>query len=101
MFEKGKRYLEWLSLNGHLSRMKRTIDGKRLYVYNAINPYVNPTADVTIKKPTKADKLVRNVTRVIRLLDREQVPQHKTERPKGSSGVKSSMQSSMRMFGNW
>lgn len=100
-FEKGKRYLEWLSLNGHLVRMKRTIDGKRQYVYNAIKPYVKPHYDAPAITPTQAQIAVKNVTRVIKLLDREQVPTTKEERRKTTSGRMSGMQSSMNMFGSW
>lgn len=99
MFEKGKRYLEWLALNGHLVRMKRTIDGKRQYVYNAAIPYVKPVSDLPVALPTNNDKLVQSVTRVFRLMDREQAPQHKSERPKRRTPV--SIGSSMRMFGSW
>lgn len=100
-FEKGKRYLEWLSLNGHLVRMKRTVDGKRQYVYNAIKPYIKPHYDTPALTPTDAQIAIKNVTRVFKLLDRESVPQHKSERTRRSSSGMSGMQSSMRMFGNW
>jgi len=96
-FAKGQRYLEWLTLHGHLLRTKRTIGGKRLYVYTALTPYVKPK---TIETET-VSPLANSALRVVRLLDREQMPQHKTERPKRSSGVMSGMQSSMRMFGSW
>lgn len=100
-FEKGKRYLEWLSLHGHLVRMKRTIDGKRMYVYNAIKPYVKPHYDAPAMTPTEAQIAVKNVTRVFNLLDRPQTPRDKSERRKESSGRMSGMQSSMNMFGSW
>jgi hypothetical protein len=100
-FEKGKRYLEWLSLNGHLVRMKRTIDGKRQYVYNAVKPYVKPHYEAPAMTPTEAQIAVKNVTRVFNLLDRPQVPRDKSERRRESSGRMSGMQSSMNMFGSW
>jgi hypothetical protein len=100
-FAKGKAYLEWLALRGHLTRVKKTVDGKRQYVYNAATPYVKPVSDIPDVATTNADKLVQSVTRVFRMLDREPTPQHKTERPKRSSTAVSGMQSSMRMFGSW
>ena len=101
MFEKGKRYLEWLSLNGHLVRMKRTIDGKRQYVYNAATPYVKPVSDLPVASPTNNDKLVQSVTRVFRLMDREQAPKHKAERTNKAHAGYGSMQSSINSFGSW
>jgi hypothetical protein len=102
MFDKGKRYLEWLSLHGYLVRMKRTIDSKRQYVYNAIKPFVNPTADVVKAQPTEAEEIVRGATRVIRLLDREQAPMTKEDRERLRRSTKSvSIGSSMNMFGGW
>jgi hypothetical protein len=84
--------------------MKRTVDNKRQYVYNAATPYVKPHYDAPIIKPTQAQIAVKNVTRVFKLLDREHVPMTKEERAKqakrSSSGM-SGMQSSMRMFGSW
>jgi hypothetical protein len=100
-FEKGKRYLEWLSLNGHLVRMKRTVGGRLHYVYNVATPYIKPICEIDTTKPTDAQIAVKNVTRVIKLLDREQVPSTKEERRKTTSGRMSGMQSSMNMFGNW
>lgn len=99
-FEKGKRYLEWLALHGHLSRMKRTIDGKRQYVYNAIKPFVKPAVDESVKI-TQDQLAVQKVTRVFRLLDREHVPQHKTERSRAAYTGYGSMQSSINSFGSW
>lgn len=99
-FEKGKRYLDWLALHGHLSRMKRTIDGKRQYVYNAIKPFVKPAVDESVKI-TQDQLAVQKVTRVFRLLDREHVPQHKTERSRAAYTGYGSMQSSINSFGSW
>ena len=106
LFEKGKRYLEWLSLHGHLSRMLRTVTaGKRMYVYNAITPYVKPVIVEAVQAPPPApnqngtDEIVYGVPRVIRLMDREHAPVHKTERPKRR--VQVSIGSSMTMFGSW
>jgi hypothetical protein len=99
LFEKGKRYLEWLALNGHLVRMKRTVDGKRQYVYNAATPYVKPISDLPVALPTSNDKLVQSVTRVFKLMDREHAPQHKTERSTRRTQV--SIGSSLTMFGSW
>jgi hypothetical protein len=108
MFEKGKRYLEWLSLNGHLSRMLRQVSkGKKMYVYNAIMPYVKPViveapqVPKETKKQKDAQTIINGVTRVINLLDREQTPRTKEERERTNSGRMSGMQSSMNMFGSW
>lgn len=100
-FDKGKRYLEWLSLHGYLVRMLRIVDGKRQYVYNAVKPYVKPPCEVDTTKPTDAQIAIESVTRVFNLLDRPQVPRHKSERVKKSGRSMSTMQSSMNMFGSW
>lgn len=101
-FNKGKCYLEWLALRGHLTRDKRTIGGKRLYVYNAAIPYIKPVSDLPATLPTKDDKLVQSVTRVFKLLDREQPPTTKEERERLRRSTKSvAIGSSMTMFGSW
>jgi hypothetical protein len=104
-FEKGKRYLEWLSLNGYLVRMKRTVDNKRQYVYNAVKPYVKPVCEefeVIDKADAEAQIAVKNVTRVFKLLDREHVPMTKEDRERLRRSTKSvSIGSSMNMFGSW
>ena len=100
-FDKGKRYLEWLTLHGHLVRMKRTVGGRRHYVYNVATPYIKPICEIDTTKPTDTQIAIKNVTRVFKLLDRESIPQHKSERTRRSSSGMSGMQSSMRMFGNW
>ena len=107
-FEKGKRYLEWLSLQGHLSRMLRQVNnGKRMYVYNAVKPYVKPVivqvpdAPPPTLKQKEAQTIINGVTRVINLLDRPQVPRDKSDPVKKGGRASSSMQSSMNMFGSW
>ena len=108
-FEKGKRYLEWLSLNGYLSRMLRTVsDGKRMYVYNAIMPYVKPVIVQGVEAPPptpkqkEAQTIINGVTRVINLMDRPQIPKTKEEREKLRRSSKSvAIGSSMQMFGSW
>jgi hypothetical protein len=104
-FEKGKRYLEWLSLHGHLVRMKRTIDGKRMYVYNAIKPYVKPETDipdVTDKADVEAQIAIKRVTRVFNLLDRPQEPKTKEDRERLRRSTRSvAIGSSMNMFRSW
>jgi|688.fasta_scaffold705662_3 hypothetical protein len=101
-FNKGKCYLEWLALRGHLTRDKRTIGGKRLYVYNAAIPYIKPISDLPATLPTKDDKLVQSVTRVINLMDRPQEPRTKEERERLRRSSKSvAIGSSMQMFGSW
>jgi hypothetical protein len=99
-FDKGKRYLEWLALHGYLTRMKRTIDGKRQYVYNAVKPFVKPAVDESVKI-TQDQLAVQKVTRVFKLLDREHVPQHKSERTHKAYTGYGSMQSSINSFGSW
>lgn len=101
MFEKGKRYLEWLSLNGHLNRMKRTVDGKRQYVYNAVKPYVKPISIAIPKEEVDKRAKIASVTRVFNLLDREQPKTTKAQREKARRSSEGNMQSSMTMFGSW
>lgn len=100
-FAKGKPYLEWLYLHGHLTRVKRTTGGTRQYVYNAAIPYVKPAYDNPNTNPTEDQKIINGVTRVINLLDRPQVPRDKSDKVKKSGRGTSSMQSSMNMFGSW
>jgi hypothetical protein len=100
-FAKGKVYLEWLTLRGYLTRVKRTVEGKRQYVYNAATPYVKPASELTDVVLTNSDKLVQSVTRVFKLLDREQQPTTKVQRQKARSSSIGNMQSSMNMFGGW
>jgi hypothetical protein len=101
-FAKGKVYLEWLTLHGHLTRVKRTVDGKRQYVYNAATPYVKPASELAAVVLTNSDKLVQSVTRVFKLLDREQAPMTKEDRERLRRSTKSvSIGSSMNMFGGW
>ena len=104
-FEKGKRYLEWLSLHGHLVRMKRTVDGKRQYVYNAVKPYVKPVCeefDALDKADIEAQKVIKSVTRVFNLLDRPQAPTTKEDRERLRRSTKSvAIGSSMNMFRSW
>jgi hypothetical protein len=100
-FDKGKRYLEWLTLHGHLVRMKRTVGGRRHYVYNVATPYIKPICEIDTTKPTDTQIAIESVTRVFNLLDRPQVPRHKSERVKKSGRSMSTMQSSMNMFGSW
>jgi hypothetical protein len=101
-FAKGKAYLEWLALRGHLTRVKKTVNGARQYVYNAAIPYVKPVSDIPDVATTNADKLVQSVTRVFKLMDREkQEPMTKAQREKARSSSIGNMQSSMNMFGSW
>lgn len=104
-FEKGKRYLEWLSLHGHLVRMKRTVDGKRMYVYNAIKPYVKPETDIPVaidKTDVEAQIAIKRVTRVFNLLDRPQEPKTKEDRERLRRSTRSvAIGSSMNMFRSW
>lgn len=100
MFETGKRYLDWLYANGHVTREKKVVDKKRQYVYNAAIPYVNPvitSSDTSLEEVS----LLQSVTRVFRLLDRPPTPTTKEQRQKARSHTFGSMQSSIDMFGNW
>jgi hypothetical protein len=102
-YAKGQRYLEWLSLRGHLIRMKRVVGGKRHYVYNAGTPYIKPVTDVSVSvEETSAKEKIASVTRVYNLLDRPQTPMTKEEREKLRRSSKSvAIGSSMTMFGSW
>lgn len=94
-FAKGQRYLEWLCLYGHLVRMKRTVEGKRHYVYNAVVPYVRPVIEKSEEQ--KLEEEVSSHARVIRLVDRPYInpdPNKKTSRRGGVA-----IGSSMNMFG--
>jgi deoxyribodipyrimidine photolyase len=106
LFEKGKRYLEWLTFYGHLVRMKRQVGGKRMYVYNAVTPYVKPVVEILDgTKPTESTDdrtAIERATRVINLMDRPQIPKTKEEREKLRRSSKSvAIGSSMTMFGSW
>lgn len=98
-FDKGKKYLEWLSLRGHLTRVKKTIGGKRQYVYNlGTVPYIKPNHNA-VEETTEASAKIASVTRVFKLLDRKQPPRHKSEQPKRKVSV--SIGSSMSLFSNF
>jgi hypothetical protein len=82
--------------------MKRTVDNKRQYVYNAAMPYVKPISIAIPKKEVEAAAKIASVTRVFNLLDRPQEPKTKEEREKLRRSTKSvSIGSSMTMFGSW
>jgi hypothetical protein len=98
--EKLKVYLEWLALRGHLTRVKRTIDGRRQYIYNAgLIPYVKDTVTIPTQDDVKAADLLSSVTKVYRLLDRP-APEG-AKREKKASGYAGNMQSSMQTFNSW
>jgi len=101
-YDKGKKYLEWLSLNGHLSRVKRTIGGKRQYIYNvSAIPYTKPDRNAEAEVNTEAMDKVASVTRVFNLLDRPQERTTKAQRERDRKSYTGSMQSGMQLFGNW
>lgn len=102
-FEKGKRYLEWLTLNEHLVRMKRTVGGKSQYVYNAATPYVKPVTNLPAPvEELDVKKKIASVTRVINLMDRPQEPRTKEERERLRRSTKSvAIGSSLQGFGSW
>jgi hypothetical protein len=90
-FAKGQRYLEWLCLYGHLVRMKRTVGGKRHYVYNAVVPYVRPVIEKSEEQVLEEE--VASHARVVRLIDRPYVnpePNKRTSR-RGTVAIGSSM----------
>jgi hypothetical protein len=104
-FAKGQRYLEWLTLHGHLVRMKRTVGNKRQYVYNAATPYIKP---VIVEVPATVEEVdvkekIASVTRVINLMDRPQEPLTKKQREQNrrTNTRMSGMQSSLQGFGSW
>ena len=99
MSEKVKKYLEWLVAQGHIVRKLHTTSGRRKYKYNISDiPYVKPTDNTdTIK--SLAQLTVESVTTVYKLLDRRQVPTHKSERAKRRVAV--NIGSSMSMFNSF
>lgn len=102
-FAKGQRYLEWLTLHGHLVRMKRTVGTKRQYVYNAATPYIKPVTDIPAsEEEVDVKEKIASVTRVINLMDRPQEPRTKEEREKLRRSTKSvAIGSSLQGFGSW
>ena len=102
-FAKGQRYLEWLTLHGHLVRMKRTVGTKRQYVYNAATPYIKPVTDIPAsEEEVDVKEKIAKVTRVINLMDRPQEPRTKEEREKLRRSTKSvAIGSSLQGFGSW
>ena len=100
-FTKGQRYLDWLSLYGYIVRMKRTVEGRRHYVYNAVTPYVKPV----LVEPVKSEELTVQAvgeeavshSRVIRLIDRPYVNPDRNKRSTRRGTV--AIGSSMNMFG--
>lgn len=96
-FAKGQRYLEWLCLFGHLVRMKRTVGGKRHYVYNAVVPYVKPVIEKSEEQVLEEE--VASHARVIRLVDRPYVNPDPNKRSTRRGTV--AIGSSMNMFGAW
>ena len=69
-YNQGKWCLNWLTSRGHLTRVKKTIGGKRQYQYNASIPYKKPNYEVTEDQSTKKQSLKINPIRTINLLDR-------------------------------
>jgi hypothetical protein len=99
-FDKGKNYLEWLYLHGHVTRVKKTIGGKRQYVYNVgAIPYIKPDLNAKVEVNTESMDKIASVTRVFKLLDRKQPPRHATEQPKRKVSV--NIGSSMSLFSNF
>jgi hypothetical protein len=103
LFEKGKRYLEWLTFHGHLVRMKQTVGAKRQYVYNAATPYIKPVIEIPISvEEVDVKEKIASVTRVINLMDRPQEPRTKEERERLRRSTKSvAIGSSLQGFGSW
>jgi hypothetical protein len=101
-YAKGKKYLEWLTAQGHLTRVKKVSNGRRMYVYNAAIPYVKPIQENYRDKPTSNEDIIKSVTRVFKLLDRPQTLTTKEERAKARTKSKSvAIGSSMQLFGGW
>jgi hypothetical protein len=101
-YAKGKKYLEWLTAQGHLTRVKKVSNGRRVYVYNAAIPYVKPIQKNYTDKPTSNEDIIKSVTRVFKLLDRPQTLTTKEERAKARTKSKSvAIGSSMQLFGGW
>ena len=101
-FDKGKNYLEWLYLHGHVTRVKKTIGGKRQYVYNVgAIPYIKPDLNAKVEVNTESMDKIASVTRVFKLLDRPQTTTTKAQREKSRRSVAGKMQSSMQLFGSW
>jgi hypothetical protein len=94
-FEKGKRYLRWLTSHGHLRCNKKVIGGRLHCVYNAALPYVRPVHEETVVITTPQQLLIQNATTTYRLIDKRR-PVHKSERPKGRRSV--SIGSGLTMF---
>jgi hypothetical protein len=94
-FAKGQRYLEWLCLYGHLVRMKRTVGGKRHYVYNAVVPYVRPVIEKSEEQVLEEE--VASHARVVRLIDRPYVNPEPNKRTSRRDTV--AIGSSMNLFG--
>lgn len=99
--QKGLKYLDWLTLHGHLTRVKQTITGGRWqYVYDAANPYIKPTYKIEeVNNDTAAQILLKKATTVYRLMDIEPVAVHKSERPKRRVSV--SIGSGLTMFDSY
>ena len=70
IYNQGKWCLDWLTLHGYLTRVKKTIGGKRQYQYNASIPYKKPTYEVTEDQSKKNQNLKVGAIRTIKLLDR-------------------------------
>jgi len=101
-FEKGKKYLRWLTTHGHLRCHKKVIDGKKQCVYNAALPYVRrvhetPVEPVEVSTPQQI--LIKNATTTYRLLDKPRPPAHKSERPQRRTQV--SISSGLTMFDSY
>lgn len=101
-YAKGKKYLDWLTAQGHLSRAKKISNGRRMYVYNAAIPYVKPIQKNPDAKLISSEDIIKSVTRVFKLLDRPQTLTTKEERAKARTTSKSvAIGSSMQLFGGW
>jgi hypothetical protein len=100
-FEAGKRYLDWLHGKGHLTRVKKVIDGRFQYVYNAATPYKKPESAVPVGTSLEEYTLIQSATRVFRLIDKRPPATPKSQRNKAGSHPFGGMQSSINMFGGW
>lgn len=74
-----------MTAQGHLTRVKKVSNGRRVYVYNAAIPYVKPIQENYTDKPTSNEDIIKSVTRVFKLLDRPQTLTTKEERAYAST----------------
>lgn len=95
LFEKGKRYLLWLTKQGHITCDKKVVNGRRQCTYKSALPYVRPTYEAPNNLTNPQQEVLKNATTVYRLIDKPR-PVQKAERPKRRRSV--SIGSGLTMF---